>query len=57
MGWRANQLPIVDDLINYAHVMKSPWVHIRYVASVVFDSLQPYGLEPPLSMGFSRQEY
>ena len=34
-SWRANQSPIVDDLINYAHVMQSPWVRMCYIASVV----------------------
>ena len=36
-----------------------PCVRVCQVSSVMFDSLQPYGLWPtcPLTMGFSRQEY
>ena len=36
--------------------VSSPLPSVHAVTSVVSDSLQPYGLQAPLSMGFSRQE-
>ena len=47
-----------DGMVGWHHRLNGQ--HVCSVASVVFDSLQPHGLQPirpPSSVGFSKQEY